>query len=62
MFNRKKQEEAVRSEGRLPPGQALSLKFPVLHYGPVFPPNPEALKTSRFWKEERSAHRGEICN
>ncbi len=22
-------------EGRLPPGQALTLKFPVLHYGPV---------------------------
>ena len=25
---------AFRSEGRLPPGQSLTLKFPVLHYGP----------------------------
>jgi DMSO/TMAO reductase YedYZ molybdopterin-dependent catalytic subunit len=34
-FFRKKEEERVRSEGRLPPGQALTQKFPVLHYGPV---------------------------
>lgn len=33
--NRRKEEERVRSEGRLPPGQSLTLKFPVLHYGPV---------------------------
>ena len=34
-FNRKLQEEEKRNEGRLPPGQALTNKFPVLHYGPV---------------------------
>lgn len=34
-FERKNQEEKVRSEGRLPPGQSLTQKFPVLHYGPV---------------------------
>ncbi|MCW5875284.1 MAG: sulfite oxidase-like oxidoreductase [Anaerolineales bacterium] len=33
--NRRDEEERVRSEGRLPPGQALTQKFPVLHYGPV---------------------------
>ena len=33
--DRRREEERVRSEGRLPPGQALTFKFPVLHYGPV---------------------------
>ena len=32
---RRKEEERVRQEGRLPPGQALTFKFPVLHYWPV---------------------------
>jgi DMSO/TMAO reductase YedYZ molybdopterin-dependent catalytic subunit len=38
MFNllgRREQEEHVKLEGRLPPGQALTQRFPVLHYGPV---------------------------
>src|SRR3984893_16540592 len=34
---RKKLEQQRRSEGRLPPGQSLTLKWPVLHYG-VVPP------------------------
>ncbi|MFO7624007.1 MAG: sulfite oxidase-like oxidoreductase [Anaerolineales bacterium] len=34
-FRRKEDEERVRGEGRLPPGQSLTQKFPVLHYGPV---------------------------
>lgn len=34
-FERRKQEDRIRAEGRLPPGQALTMKFPVLHYGPV---------------------------
>jgi DMSO/TMAO reductase YedYZ molybdopterin-dependent catalytic subunit len=40
-FNRKKEEDRVSNEGRLPPGQSLTQKFPVLHYGPVpvFDPN-----------------------
>ena len=41
MFQRKSDEERVRQEGRLPPGQALTQKFPVLHYGPVPAFNPE---------------------
>ena len=28
-------QEEMQTEGRLPPGQSLTLKFPVLHYGPV---------------------------
>jgi DMSO/TMAO reductase YedYZ molybdopterin-dependent catalytic subunit len=35
VFRRREEEEQVRAEGRLPPGQALTQKFPVLHYGPV---------------------------
>lgn len=32
---RKELERRQQSEGRLPPGQALTLKWPVLHYGSV---------------------------
>lgn len=28
-------EQAMRRAGRLPPGQSATLKFPVLHMGPV---------------------------
>lgn len=37
---RKELERRKQSEGRLPPGQALTLKWPVLHYGsvPTFDP------------------------
>lgn len=33
ILNRRQAEEQVRQEGRLPPGQSLTQKFPVLHYG-----------------------------
>lgn len=39
-IDRREAEQAVRREGRLPPGQALTQKFPVLHYGPVPSFNP----------------------
>jgi DMSO/TMAO reductase YedYZ molybdopterin-dependent catalytic subunit len=32
---RKILEQKMKSEGRLPPGQSLTLKWPVLHYGSV---------------------------
>jgi DMSO/TMAO reductase YedYZ molybdopterin-dependent catalytic subunit len=32
---RKEKEQEMRREGRLPPGQSLTLKWPVLHYGSV---------------------------
>jgi DMSO/TMAO reductase YedYZ molybdopterin-dependent catalytic subunit len=35
LFGRKDDEARIRREGRLPPGQALTHRFPVLHYGPV---------------------------
>jgi DMSO/TMAO reductase YedYZ molybdopterin-dependent catalytic subunit len=35
LSQRKQEEEKIKSEGRLPPGQALTRKFPILHYGPV---------------------------
>jgi len=35
IFQRKDEEQSMRLEGRLPPGQALTNRFPVLHYGPV---------------------------
>jgi len=48
--DRRKEEERVRKEGRLPPGQSLTLKFPVLHYGPVPRFNP-ATWDLRIWGE-----------
>lgn len=35
LTGRRDEEERIRKEGRLPPGQALTQKFPVLHYGPI---------------------------
>lgn len=35
MFGRREEEERMHEEKRLPPGQSLTQKFPVLHYGPV---------------------------
>jgi DMSO/TMAO reductase YedYZ molybdopterin-dependent catalytic subunit len=49
-LDRRKEEERVRSEGRLPPGQSLTLKFPVLHYGPVPSFNPTTWDF-RVWGE-----------
>lgn len=40
-LNRREKEELLKEEGRVPPGQALTEKFPVLHYGPVPPFNEE---------------------
>jgi DMSO/TMAO reductase YedYZ molybdopterin-dependent catalytic subunit len=48
--DRRREEERVRKEGRLPPGQSLTLKFPVLHYGPVPHFNP-ATWDFRVWGE-----------
>lgn len=50
VFRRKEEEERVKQEGRLPPGQSLTQKFPVLHYGPVPKFNP-ATWDFRVWGE-----------
>jgi DMSO/TMAO reductase YedYZ molybdopterin-dependent catalytic subunit len=49
-FRRRDDELKARSQGRLPPGQALTNKFPVLHYGPVPGFNP-ATWDFRVWGE-----------
>lgn len=50
LFTRREQEDHVRMEGRLPPGQSLTQKFPVLHYGPV-PRFDPATWDFRVWGE-----------
>ena len=40
LFGRKEQENQVKELDRLPPGQSLTQKFPVLHYGSVPAFNP----------------------
>ncbi|MHC1740172.1 MAG: sulfite oxidase-like oxidoreductase [Anaerolineaceae bacterium] len=49
-FARKEEEEKMRKSGRLPPGQALTQKFPVLHYGAVPAFDPETW-TFTIWGE-----------
>jgi len=41
IFGRRADEESARRANRLPPGQALTQKFPVLHVGPTPPFNPD---------------------
>ncbi len=48
--DRRAVEERVRKEGRLPPNQAVTVKFPVLHYGPV-PVFDPAKWNFRIWGE-----------
>ena len=43
-------KQRYSNEGRLPPGQALTQKFPVLHYGPV-PPFSPTTWDFRVWGE-----------
>jgi DMSO/TMAO reductase YedYZ molybdopterin-dependent catalytic subunit len=50
ILNRRGEEERLREEGRLPPGQSLTKKFPVLHYGPV-PIFDEETWDLRLWGE-----------
>jgi DMSO/TMAO reductase YedYZ molybdopterin-dependent catalytic subunit len=49
-MNRKDEEKYYQQEGRLPPGQSLTQKFPVLHYGPV-PEFEPATWDFRVWGE-----------
>ncbi len=50
IFRRKQEEEEMRKAGRMPPGQSLTNRFPVLHYGPVPTFNP-ATWSFRAWGE-----------
>ncbi len=61
IFRRREDEERVREEGRLPPGQSLTQKFPVLHYGPVPRFNP-ATWDLRVWGEVKKMCAGRGMN
>ena len=50
IFKRKEDEQRFKQEGRLPPGQAYTQRFPVLHYGPV-PPFNAATWDFKTWGE-----------
>ncbi len=50
IFRRREDEERLAQEGRLPPGQSVTNKFPVLHYGPV-PRFDPATWDFRVWGE-----------
>jgi DMSO/TMAO reductase YedYZ molybdopterin-dependent catalytic subunit len=56
IFRRREEEDRLRKEGRLPPGQSLTQKFPVLHYGPVPDFNP-ATWDFRIWGEVKDEAR-----
>jgi DMSO/TMAO reductase YedYZ molybdopterin-dependent catalytic subunit len=56
VLKRREEEARVRKEGRLPPGQSLTQKFPVLHYGPVPRFNP-ATWDFRLWGEVEQERR-----
>ncbi len=56
IFKRKEEEGRLDKEGRLPPGQSLTQKFPVLHYGPVPRFNP-ATWDFRIWGEVEEERR-----
>ncbi|MGD2251553.1 MAG: sulfite oxidase-like oxidoreductase [Anaerolineales bacterium] len=54
--DRKKEEAHLKEQGRMPPGQALTKKFPVLHYGPV-PPFDPGNWDFRIWGEVEEERR-----
>jgi len=56
ILGRREDEKRLRQEGRLPPGQSLTNKFPVLHYGPV-PPFDPATWDFRIWGEVKQEKR-----
>ncbi len=70
--NHKELENLARREGRLPPGQSLTLKWPVLHYGgvPVFDPATWDFKISGevdeplrlTWEEFRALPQTEVVS
>jgi DMSO/TMAO reductase YedYZ molybdopterin-dependent catalytic subunit len=56
MREREQVQEKMDQEGRLPPGQSVTLKFPVLHYGPI-PDFDPATWDFRIWGEVEQ----EVC-
>ena len=56
IFKRREDEQRFAQEGRLPPGQSLTEKFPVLHYGPIPRFNPATWDFSVFGEVEQEVH------
>ena len=56
VFNRRENEARVKDEGRLPPGQSLTHRFPVLHYGPVPDFNPATWNFRIYGEVEEEVH------
>jgi DMSO/TMAO reductase YedYZ molybdopterin-dependent catalytic subunit len=54
IFRRRETEQRLEKEGRLPPGQSLTQKFPVLHYGPVPKFNPATWDFRVFGEVEQA--------
>lgn len=52
-MSRREEEEQMKEEGRLPPGQSLTQKFPVLHYGPVAEIDPDQWELKVFGEVEQ---------
>ena len=52
-LKRRQEEQRVRDEGRLPPGQSLTQKFPVLTYGPTPRFDPQTWDLRVFGEVER---------
>jgi len=55
VFNRREEEVQLIKEGRLPPGQSLTNRFPVLHYGPVPAFDPDTWDFRVFGEVEKEA-------
>jgi DMSO/TMAO reductase YedYZ molybdopterin-dependent catalytic subunit len=53
---RRNEEQRLKADGRIPPGQSVTLKFPVLHYGPV-PPFNEATWDLRVYGDVENEKR-----
>ena len=54
MLGRRSQEEEMKKQGRLPPGQSLTQKFPVLTYGPNPKFDPETWDLRVFGEVENT--------
>lgn len=63
---RRIKEKQVRDQNRLPPGQALTEKFPVLHYGRIPAYNPDLsdwdFRLFGFVQDERRLSWQELCS
>lgn len=53
LLGRRKQEEEMKASNRLPPGQSLTQKFPVLTYGPTPPFKPVTWDLRVFGEVEK---------